>query len=209
MNRFEADMQVLKRPAIILLVVAVIATALLWGSDHYKSVRVIALQEVRSDLKLAREEYRLAVEADGILRTSQQRYRQLLLSGFVGDEPRLLWIESLRNTGADHHLYNLQYSLRQRQSVQLSGPKSTQHYQLYVSPMQMQLDLAHEVDLLRYFSDLNRQRPAVYQLRGCQLKPMFSESGIQLHKANVSADCDLLWYTVNEPGSVETVEDVL
>ena len=209
MSRFELDTTALKRPAVILLVVASIAAALLWSSDYYRTARAANLQQARSSLDAAREEYRLAVEADGILKTSQQRYRQLQQRGFVGDEQRLLWIESLRNTGQEHHLYNLQYSLSQRQAVQLSGFESTEYYQLFASPMQLQLELAHEVDLLRYFSRLNQKRPAVYQLRGCTIKPLFSDSGIQLDKANVNASCELTWYTVKDLGSVQYTGDML
>ena len=47
--------------------------------------------------------------------------------------------------------------------------ENTEYYQVYVSPMQLNLELAHEVDLLRYFRDLDKDRPGVYQLRGCTL----------------------------------------
>jgi hypothetical protein len=199
----------LTQPAMILAAVAVICSALWWTSDRYKNARVTALQHARSDLNMARDEYRLAVEADGILRTSHQRYRQLEQRGFVGDEPRLLWVESLRTSGREHHLYNLQYSLRQRQAVQLGEFEGAEHYQLYVSRMQLQLDLAHEVDLLRYFSNLDSQRPAVYQLRSCTLKPLLSDNDIALNKANVNATCELLWYTVKDLASIEPDEELL
>jgi len=209
MRPFEADTQALKRPALMLMMVAVIAAAVLWSSQHYKATRVAALQQSRANLSMARDNYRQAVEADSILRTSQQRYRQLRQRGFVGDEPRLLWIESLRTTGREHHLYNLQYNLHQRQPVQLTGLESAEHYQLYTSTMQLQLDLAHEVDLLRYFNDLGQRRPAVYQLRGCTLKPLFGNDAIALDKANVGANCELRWYTVKDLASAEPTEDSL
>lgn len=201
--------RLVKRTALILLVVAVISAALWWASEQHKMTRITGLQQARNALNVARDQYRLAVEAGGILRTSHQRYRQLQQRGFVGDEPRLLWVESLRTTGREHHLYNLQYSLRQRQAVQLSGLESTEHYQLYASTMQLQLDLAHEIDLLRYFADLDRRRPAVYQLRSCTLKPLLTEKGIALDKANVNAICDLVWYTAKELASIEPEEDFL
>lgn len=201
--------QALRRPAIILVTVAIICSSLLWASDQYKAAHITALQHARADLNGARNEYRLAVEAGSIIRTSHQRYRQLEQRGFVGDEPRLLWVESLRTSGRDHHLYNLQYSLREQQAVQLNGLESTEHYQLYVSRMQLQLDLAHEVDLLRYFSNLEGQRPAVYQLRSCTLKPQISDNTIALDKANVNANCELLLYTVKDLASIQPDEELL
>ena len=207
MNRFEVDSQVLKRPLIVLALVVLVGTALVWTSVYYKGKRVAALQKARAELGMAQDDYRLAVEADGILQTSHQRYSQLQQRGFVGDEPRLLWVELLRNTGGKHHLYNLQYSLHQRRAAQLEGLESTEHYQLYASTMQLQLELAHEVDLLRYLADLDRQHPAVYQVRGCKLKPLFEGEGVAFDKANVAASCDLLWFTVKDLASVEAVEE--
>ncbi len=210
MSRPETvDTKALTRTMLILLAVVIISSALWWSSDQYKRIRVTAIQQARSDLDSTRDKYRLALEANDILKTSQQRYRQLQQRGFIGDEPRLLWIESLRTTGREHHLYNLQYSLQQRQAAQLSGQENTEHYQLYASAMKLQLNLAHEVDLLRYLDDLERRRPAVYQLRSCSLKPLFSDNGITLDKANVSASCNLIWYTVKNLASVEPEEQLL
>lgn len=197
MSRFEADSRALKRPALVLAVVAIFAALLLWASYTYKAHNLSALRQARAELDGVRNDYQLAQEADGILRSSQQRYRQLLHRGFIGPEPRLQWIESLRETGREHHLYNLKYNLRQRQRVALSGMETTEHYQIYTSAMQLRLDLAHEVDLLRYFADLNHRQPAVYQIRACSLKPTFADSNVALDAANVNVKCELLWYTVD------------
>ncbi|VAW82839.1 hypothetical protein MNBD_GAMMA13-1148, partial [hydrothermal vent metagenome] len=204
MSRPEiVDVKALKRTVLILLTVAAISAALWWSSDQYKQTRVATIQQARSDLNTTRDKYHLALKANDILKTSQQRYRHLQQRGFVGDEPRLLWIESLRATGREHHLYNLQYSLQQQQAVQLHGQENIEYYQLYASTMKLELNLAHEIDLLRYLDDLERRRPAVYQLRSCSLKPLFADNGIDLDKANISASCDLLWYTLKNLASVE------
>ena len=202
------DSKALRRPATILIAVALLSASLWWLSDRYKTTHVVALQQARSSLGAAREDYRLAVEANGILKTSQQRYQNLHQRGFLGDEPRLLWVESLRSSGLEHNLYNLQYSLRQRQPVQLNGMEIPEHYQLYASHMQLQLELAHEVDLLRYFSGLDARRPAVYQLRSCALKPLLNDNEIALDKANVKASCELLWYTAKNLGSIDPQEEL-
>jgi len=206
-SRLEIDKSTLKQPALTLVAVALMAAPLAWFSNQYKVDRSATLQQARSRLAVARDEYRSALEADSILNKSQQRYQRLRQRGFIGDEPRLVWIESLRAAGREHHLYNLQYNLHQRRSAQLTGAEPTQHYQLYTSAMQLQLELAHEVDLLGYFSDLARRRPAVYRVRGCSMKPLFTETGIALGAANVSAKCELYWYTVDSIPAPEAEEE--
>ncbi len=208
MNRFEIDYVELRRPALALLGVLLVSAILIWASDAFMSSRELQLKNARSGLDAIRSEYRRAVEAGDILRTSQQRYGELQQRGFIGEEPRLIWIESMRNSGRDNRLYNLQYSLKQQQPLTLADFETTEYYQLYTSPMSIQMELSHEVDLIRFFAQLNREQPAIYRLRGCTLKPMFGTEGIALDEGNVSANCELAWYTV-KPRSDSTEEDPL
>jgi ribosomal protein L20 len=197
MAEFEFDRSELKVPVLRLLAVLAVAAALVWLSDSFKTSRQMELERARGELSQVRSEYRLALEAGDIIKSSQQRYRDLQLRNFIGDEPRLLWIESLRNSGAERKLYNVQYSLRRQQPLMLEGFDSTEHYQVYASPMRLHLELAHEADLVRFFASLNKEQPAVYQVRGCNLAPMFDAKGVAMDRANVSVDCELLWFTVN------------
>lgn len=209
MNQFEFLGKVIKGHALILLATALLSAAALWTSNAYKSARETRLLQARSELSATRENYRQAVDAGDIMKTSQQQYRQLQQRGFVGDEPRLLWIESLRSTGHAHHLYSLQYNLHQRHALQLADFENAEHYQLYVSQMQLNLELAHEVDLIRYFADLDRDRPGVYQLRGCTLSTLFTNGDISLDKPNIKASCDMAWYTVKPVAADDQSEDTL
>jgi len=196
MERFEIHQAELRRPVLMLLGVLLVSAALIWTSDVFRDTRERHLDTARSDLDTVRTDYRRAIEADNILRTSKQRYRELQQRGFIGDEPRLLWIESMRNSGRANRLYNLQYSLKQQQPLTLSDLDYTEYYQLYTSPMSVQLELTHEVDLIRFFAELDHEKPAIYRLRGCTLKPLFNAEGIAFDKANVSASCNISWYTV-------------
>jgi len=209
MKLFEFDRQALKRPAQILGLVAFASACLVWYSEVFRAEHEQHLNLARSDLNNVRREYRLSLEAGDIINTSQQRYRQLQQRGFVGEEPRLLWIESLRSASQRKHLYGLQYKLKQQRILHLAGLDSGEHYQLYASPMQIQMDLAHEVDLLRFFSELDRERAAVYELRGCSLSSTFNGSHVDMDKANVTASCDLAWYTVKPLSALEEEEEQL
>ncbi|HHH43640.1 MAG TPA: hypothetical protein ENK49_05830 [Gammaproteobacteria bacterium] len=208
MEPFEVHPYELRRPALSLLAVVLLSATLLWASDAFRDARERQLDGTRSGLETVRTDYRLAVEANHILRNSEQRYRELLQQGFIGEEPRLIWIESMRNSGRDNRLYNLQYSLKQQQPLSLAEQDYSEYYQLYASPMSVQLELTHEVDLIRFFAELEREKPAIYRLRGCTLTPMFGADGVAVDKANVSASCELTWYTVKRR-SDETEEDTL
>lgn len=203
MERFECNFPALRVSAIVLVLTAAVAAALIWTSNAYLSRQALQRQQARGELSGVRERYRQALEAQDIIRTSRARYERLRQRGFVGDEPRLIWIEALRNSGRRQHLYSLQYDLRQRQPLQLDDLQDNSHYQVYGSFMHLDMELAHEVDLLRYFQDLEAQHPAVWQLRGCSLSSMALEDRVALDKPNVKARCDLAWYTVRAFGTEE------
>lgn len=195
MKQFELDKDMLITPAKRLLLVAGFVGLLAGFSSWYSSIQGEKLAHARADLDVLRAEYRDAVEAGGILRTSQQRYHDLEQRGFIGDEPRLLWIESLRNSGQSQRLYSLKYNLRQQRPVTLTAGPQTSHYQLFASPMQLHLDLAHEGRLIAFFENLRNERPAVYQLHSCTVIPTFGDQGVNFDKANLAADCELVWFT--------------
>ncbi len=198
MAKLEIHRDMLRSPLQRLLIVSVLVSFLAGLSHWYASTERDHLLHERADLNVLRDEYRDAIEAGGILKTSQQRYHELEQLGFIGKEPRLLWIESLRNSGQSQQLYNLKYNLNQQQPVRLSGGPQTSHYQLYASPMQLHLDLAHEGRLVAFFKHLRNERPAVYQLRACTLTPDFDNNHVKLHKPNISATCDILWFTARQ-----------
>ena len=195
MKLSEIDQEMLRIPLRRLLLVTAVIGLLGGLSRWYANTEHGTLTRARADLNVLRAEYRDAVEAGGILRTSQQRYQDLEQRGFIGEEPRLLWIESLRNSGQAQRLHNLKYNLRQQQAVQLNDGPETSHYQLYASSMALHFDLAHEGRLVAFFENLRAERPAVYQLHACTLTPSFTDGRIAFDKANVSADCELVWFT--------------
>jgi len=195
MKQFEINTDMLRTPLQHLFLVAIVISLLAGLSGWYAGGEHEELLHTRIDLNVLRAEYRDAVEAGGILHTSQQRYHDLEQRGFIGEEPRLLWIESLRNSGQLQRLYSLKYNLQQQQAIKLDGGPVTSHYQLYASPMELHLDLTHEGRLVTFFDTLRAERPAVYQLQACTLISRFSENQVAFDKANVSADCDLVWYT--------------
>ncbi|TCK16861.1 hypothetical protein DFR30_0080 [Thiogranum longum] len=203
MKRFELDRDMLMAPAKRLLLIAGVVSLFAGLSAWYSGTQHERLARERADLNVLRAEYRDAVEAGGILRTSQQRYRDLEQRGFIGDEPRLLWIESLRNSGQSQRLYNLKYNLNQQRPVTLSDGPQTSHYQLFASPMKLHLDLAHEGRLIGFFENLRRERPAVYQLHDCTVAPTFGNQDVNFGKPNIAADCELVWFTARPIEHVE------
>lgn len=195
MKQFKFSRKALKQPALALGAVAITTLCLIWFSEQFKETHRGNLNQARSSLNVIRNEYRLASQAGDIINTSEHRYKQLQRRGFIGEEPRLIWIEALRNSGIKHNVYTLEYRLKQQQALSLESIGQSQYYQLYASLMHLHLDLAHEVDLIHFFASLEKEQAAIYRLSGCTLSPTFGLNGVSVSKPNVTADCDLIMYT--------------
>ncbi len=203
MKLFEFSRQALKRPALALGVATVVSLCLIWFSAQYKDTHQGHLNQARSSLNIIRNEFRLASQAGDILNTSGHRYKQLQQRGFIGEEPRLIWIEALRSSGIKHNVYTLEYRLKQQQALSLESIGQSQYYQLFASLMHLHLDLAHEVDLIRFFASLEEEQAAIFRLSGCSLSPAFGLDGVSDSKPNITADCDLIMYTAKPAEVVE------
>lgn len=198
MKPFEFSRKALKQPTLALGAVTVITLCLIWFSEQFKETHLGHLNQARSSLNVIRNEYRLASQAGDIINTSAHRYKQLQRRGFIGEEPRLIWIEALRSSGIKHNVYTLEYRLKQQQILSLESMGQSQYYQLYASLLHLHLDLAHEVDLIHFFATLEEEQAAIYRLSGCTLSPTFGLNGVSVSKPNVSADCDLIMYTAKQ-----------
>lgn len=195
MDQFEADWDSLKKPAIILAVLACVSIAHVWYSGDYRDARQAALDRASAELAMQRSKYSSAVEAGDIMLSSRHRYADLEQRHFIGDEKRLLWIESLRRSGRKEKLYNLRYSLKQQRPL-YSDVDNFAYFEINGSAMSVHLELRHEGHLVGFFERLKRDRAAVYRLQACSLSSHIGPDGVQFDKPNILADCDLVWYTL-------------
>jgi hypothetical protein len=69
---------------------------------------------------------------------------------------------------------------------------------LHNSQMKLSFGLVHEGDLMRFFQTLAEQQTGVFILSGCALDRV-GRSEPAPRQANLSAQCDLSWLTV-DPG---------
>ena len=141
-------------------------------------------------------EFRNAIDAERILMTQTSRFEALRAEGFIGPEPRLRWIEDVREIAQRTGLVSIKYQLGARAVTPTSLPTAT--YQLYASPMKLDLQLRHEGDLLTFLNLLEGRRGGLFELASCSLSRE-SDAALSLTEANVMATCRLLWYSLDTP----------
>ena len=69
-------------------------------------------------------------------------------------------------------------------------------YNIYHSRMILTMQLLHEGDLFNIIKVMNEKAKGIYRITSCQLSQMVKEIQDDPAHGNVSAKCDLDWYTI-------------
>ena len=152
----------------------------------------IALQEARSRY------HRSGEEREMILRYIPA-YRQLEEQGLVGTEQRINWLEGLRNANSQAGLFGVTYQLQAQKHFSLLGEGNPIAQHVRHSQMKLSFGLVHEGDLMRFFRALAAQKVGVFVLTGCALARAVRADAPAPRQANLNAQCELSWLTVQPP----------
>ena len=144
-------------------------------------------------------------EEERIVKTSYPRFVDLYNHGIIGRESRLSWVETLNRAGERIRLPELRYKVASREAYAPEFPIVTGTYQIYSSTMDLQAGLLHEGDFVALTEFLDREADGLYSISKCTFKRMLPEISMDARKANISAKCDLEWFSINLPGDQEIV----
>jgi hypothetical protein len=184
----------------LVLAVAIAASFLLvrFSSDQREKsemqhrIQSTALQDARSRYQRSGE------ERETILRYLPA-YRQLENQGFVGTEQRINWLEGLRLANTQAGLFGVTYQLDAQKRFPLIGQSNPMSQHMHNSQMKLSFGLVHEGDLMRFFQALAAQQTGIFILTGCALDRVGRSESPAPRQANLTAQCDLSWLTV-DPG---------
>lgn len=130
------------------------------------------------------------------IRDFQPKFEQLRERGFVGDERRLDWIETINRSQRAHRLLPVKYKLAAQRVFDSDPALVTGAMQLHGSTMTLDLKLWHEGDLLRLMDDL-KDRGLFVPLE-CELIRTGSTQD-NPSPAGLDAQCRLVWLTLRAP----------
>ena len=199
------DWKKLQIPLIILGgVVAVVAVCIVLA-QQYKVEREQALFKQQSLLNAARQRYQSSGLEKEVITAYLPQYQTLINKGFVGEERRIEWVESLREQHKNHKLFGIKYSIKQQEKYTPGFAQNLGGFTLNHSVMQFELDMLHEGDLLQLTESLSKANVADLMLRDCEITRL-NESGALSSQliANLHAQCELDWLTLREPAAIQT-----
>ncbi len=198
MTRFEFDWPYVRRHTMRPVLSAVIAVAALaaafWAHDYQQA----RYDELAANRNAVHEDYDALVQRRRLVDRYHRRYQRFDDLGFIGRESRLDWVETLRMTANGLSLSRLTYAIEPQIEVMppVQSVLSGEDLQIRASKVQLELGLLHEMDLLRFFDELQVNAPGLIKVDGCELN-WEVESGSRLNTdANLSASCAVQLYSV-------------
>lgn len=184
------------RQGMLLPALCLLAGTLLWATTTIYRTRLDnALEAERQELASIEQERKELISRREARENFSLVYRQLTASGIVGPDQRLQWVQALRSSTSSLALPYVRYS---------TGPQAvfTAPYLMtgisapvMSSPMELQLGLVHELDLLRLVDRL-AQFPGLFHVRSCELERLERSTPAEGGQANLSGSCQLSWFSI-------------
>lgn len=146
----------------------------------------------------------LSVDGDEkIIKQHYPRFIELYNRGVIGSEKRLNWVETLEAAGKEIKLPAMRYQIDARKPYKPDYELNTGAYELYATNMKLNLGLLHEIDLAKLINELNKDASGLFNIKRCRFNRTNKGIDIDPKKSNITADCELQWYSLNLTGDQE------
>ena len=196
MKREDIDWSVIKGTLYGLVVSLVIASSLVGGSYYFEKEMGMDYTRNNTIFRSISQRYLAVDEEEKLIQTYYPKFLELYAAGVIGREQRLDWIEVLRSAGEELKIPSLSYEIQSQKIFIPSYGVDTGKYQIYMSNMKLNIRLSHEGELFRLFELLDRKAKGRYSISSCQLNNTAKFVMDNPLSANVTAECNLEWYTV-------------
>lgn len=130
------------------------------------------------------------------LSTYAPEYAALADHKIIADEQRLDWIEELEKLHRQHRVVNLKYTLAAQQPY---PALNSENFEIKLSPLNLQLELLHEMQLLQFIAALRSDTKGLFILDQCTLERIGTTSTST--GAQLKADCSGGWITIKHRGA--------
>lgn len=192
------DLEALRVPLIALAITLIAAAGVVYFSGSVLESKRHLLTQREGELRQARLRIQNAGEEREMIAQYLAGYQQLARAGFVGDEQRINWLDSLRIANEEAHIFGVEYDISAQRPYAYAGEFKLGQLALQESFMHLRFRLLHEEDLPRFFNALTRRGGGFYTIDQCtmrRIKPGEAEKILQA-QPNLTAECDVRWLTV-------------
>jgi hypothetical protein len=186
----------MKLPALALAIAVAASFAMVVFTSNQRKQSEMQYRGQLTALQEARTRYQRSGEERETVSKYLQAYRQLEKIGFIGSEQRLNWVESLRVANAQAGLFGVDYQMSAQGPFPFVAKDNPVSDRVKHSQMKLSFGVLHEADLMRLFDALTAQQPGLFALTGCSLDRAGRRGPPLPRQANLTAQCDLSWVTI-------------
>ena len=187
----------LKAPLAVLALAAVAGA----GIMTYTRTQIIAHQSAliaqESNLREARSRYQRSGDERDLIVRFMGPYQELQGRGLIGPERRINWLDALRASNQNTHLFGAEYQIGTQQAYPFAQDLNAPKLGMAQSVMKLTLRLAHEGELMRFLRSLESQNAGIFDINHCVIDRTAGTMTVARAQPNLSAECELAWITIN------------
>jgi hypothetical protein len=190
------DWKKLQTPIFSLLIALITVGSLISLTMNFEENKRKQLDLQQSQFRIAQQKFLSSgSEKDDIIAFLPQ-YQALIDKGFIGEEQRQAWIQTLQDIQKAYRLFPIEYRLNPLAETQPPFLPYLGGFTLHQSQMNLNFDMLHEGDLLQLTDALANKHLANWLLRSCLISRIDT---LQANSAMLNARCIVDWYTLSEP----------
>jgi hypothetical protein len=200
MSRIKVEWGMLRGAIGVFAICALVSGGLLSASYYFREEMDTEYRNYHTRFRDVSRKYLAVDDEERIIEEAYPTFVKLFESGILGQEHRLSWIEALTNAGEKIKLPEIGYRISAQTVLDPDFPVSLGAFDIYVSEMTLNLGLLHEGDFLELLQALNANADGLYSVSRCDAQKV-PVTGLDLKRAQITADCRLNWYTVDLKGT--------
>lgn len=190
------DRAYFRKAVVILIACCVISIVMAGASYAYVEKKRLLNENSQAQLLQMKMRYQHAVNQQQLVELYYEDYKNLVQRGFIGNEHRLDWVETLGAIAEEKKGVTIDYNIKALKPYKSSYKLSTKLFRINTSEMVLHMNLLHERDLLDIFSELERRTVGVYDIKKCDLTMTGKKIIYEASAANIKAECTLNWFTI-------------
>ena len=196
MRHEDIDWTILSKALITLVISLALCSTLIIASYYFQKQMMLEYNGNNANFRSISSRYLAVDEEERLIKTYLPRFTELFHNGVIGTEQRLNWIEVLRTSGRELRLPALNYQIESQKVYMPEFSVDLGKFNIYRSQMILTMQLLHEGDLFNIIETMNKKARGIYRISSCELTQMDKDIQDDPSRGNISAKCDLDWYTI-------------
>jgi hypothetical protein len=184
-----------KRSLIVSCILATVGLTSIIGCGIYFYVAQTQAENSVLQLKRAQAKYRKASKTFEELSAIFNEFSHLQKTGFIGDEKRLNWVETLNRIVSEENLPKAEFHAMRRRDIDIDGFNNLEN--IFITPTEITLYLLHERDFFRVYQRLSHEIEGLFIPLKCEISRLDENIQKRLdYPANLEAKCTIQWFSL-------------